>query len=98
MPGHELTMKATGLIIRIVGLIALHFICFTFISAALLPHPSEEFTAAEAGAVVTGVLAVSILNTILLSYITLRARYTRWKLVLAIFLILYGVMTLMPQI
>jgi hypothetical protein len=91
-------MKATGLIIRIVGLIALHFICFTFISAALLPHPSEEFTAAEAGAVVTGVLAVSILNTILLSYITLRARYTRWKLVLAIFLILYGVMTLMPQI
>jgi hypothetical protein len=91
-------MKATGFIIRIVALIAIHFICFTFISAAVLPHPSEEFTAAEAGTVVRGVLAVSVMNTIVLSYITLRSRYARWKLVLAIFVILYGVMTLMPQI
>jgi hypothetical protein len=91
-------MKAISIAIRVLGLIAIHFLCFTLISAALLAGPDEELNAAEAGSAVRGVLAVSVLNTLVLSYIILRSRYTRWSLVLAVFVILYGVMTVMPQI
>jgi len=91
-------MKAIILAVRVVGLSAIHFICFTFIAAVLLPLPPEAVTVAESAAAVRGVLAVSILNTIVLSYIILRSWYARWSLVLPIFVILYGTMTVMPQI
>lgn len=91
-------MKTILLVIRVVGLIAIHFICFTLISAALFPPPAKELTPAEAGAALTAMLAVSVLSTIVLAYIIIRSRYSRWHLFLAIFVVLYGVMTVMPQI
>jgi hypothetical protein len=91
-------MKTIILIIRVIGLIAIHFICFTLISAALFPSPPKELTAAEAGAALTAMLVVSVLSTIVLSYVIIRSRYARWHLFLAIFVVLYGVMTVMPQI
>lgn len=91
-------MKTILLVIRIVGLIAIHFICFSLISAALFPAPAKELTAAEARAALTALLAVSVLSTPVLAYVILRSRYARWHLFLAIFVVLYGVMTVMPQI
>src|SRR4029453_3030686 len=91
-------MKVVILALRIIGLVAIHFVSFAFISAVLLPQPAEELPAAEAGAALTGLLVVSGLNTIVLSYIIIRSPYPRWSLVLPIFVILYGVMTILPQI
>ncbi len=90
-------MKAGFLTLRLFVLIAIHFLCFIFIAAALLPRPADEPTV-NAGSAVIGVLVVSVLNTIVLSYIILRSRYARWNLVLPSFVILYGTMTVLPQI
>jgi hypothetical protein len=91
-------MNATVTItIRLVALTVLHFICFAAISAALLPSPSEQPSQLEAGAALTALLAVSLLNTLVLGYVILRSRWTGWKLVLTIFFVFYGVMTVMSQ-
>ena len=89
-------MKAVFLALRIVGLVAIHFLGFIFIAAALLPRPDEPTV--NASAAVVGVLLVSVLNTIVLSYIILRSTLPRWNLILPLFAILYGVMTVLPQI
>ncbi len=90
-------MKATLLIaFRLVALTALYFICFAAVSAALLPPlPGPP---APAGAALVALLAVSLLNTVVLAYVILRSRWAGWKLILVMFLVSYGVTTVMPQI
>jgi hypothetical protein len=92
-------MKAALIIaIRLVALTALYFICFAAVSAALLPPPPEPPAPAQAGATLAALLAVSFLNTAVLAYVILRSRWAGWKLILVIFFVLYGVVTVMPQI
>jgi hypothetical protein len=92
-------MKATVIIaIRLLALTVLYFICFAAVSAALLPAASEQPAQVQAGAALVALLAVSLLNTLVLGYVILRSRWAGWKLVLAIFFVFYGVMTVMPQI
>jgi hypothetical protein len=92
-------MKATVIIaIRLLGLTVFYFICFATVSAALLPVPSEPPSPAEAGATLFALLVVSLLNTLVLGYVILRSRWAGWKLVLAIFFVCYGAMTVIPQI
>jgi len=90
-------VKHILLALRILGLVAIHFLCFIFLAAAFLPRPADEPTV-NASATVVGVLLVSVLNTIVLSYIILRTTLPRWNLVLPLFVILYGIMTVLPQI
>src|SRR6267142_7034482 len=92
-------MKAKVILaIRLATLTVLYFLCFAFVSAALLRLPSEQPTPAEAGGALVALLAVSVLNTAVLAYLILRSRWAGWKLVLAIFLVFYGVTTVMSQI
>jgi hypothetical protein len=92
-------MKATVIIaIRLLALTVLYFICFAAVSAALLPAASEQPAPVQAGAALVALLAVSLLNTLVLGYVIIRSRWAGWKLVLAIFFVFYGVMTVMPQI
>jgi hypothetical protein len=92
-------MKATVIIaIRLLALTVLYFICFAAVSAALLPAASEQAAPVQAGAALVALLAVSLLNTLVLGYVVIRSRWAGWKLVLAIFFMFYGVMTVMPQI
>ena len=92
-------MKAAVIIaIRLLALTVLYFICFAAVSAALLPAASEQPAAVQAGAALAALLAVSLLNTLVLGYVIIRSRWAGWKLVLTIFFVFYGVMTVMPQI
>ena len=91
-------MKATLLALRLVGLILVHFVCFILLSALLLPRPSEEFSPADASAVIIGLLVFSVINTIVLSFIISRSWYGGWKLVLSVAVVFYGAMTVLPQI
>ena len=92
-------MKATLIIaIRLVALTVLYFICFAAVSAALLPTPSEQPAPAQAGNTLAALLAVSFLTTAVLSYVIIRSRQAGWRLILTIFLVLYGVTTVMPQV
>jgi hypothetical protein len=83
---------------RLVALTALYFICYAAVSAALLPPPPEMPAPAQAGATLAALLAVSFLNTVVLAYVIRRSRWAGWKLILVIFLVLYGVTTVMSQI
>jgi len=92
-------MKAKVILaIRLATLTVLYFLCFAFVSAALLRVPSKQPTPAEAGGALVALLAVSFLNTAVLAYVILRSRWAGWRLVLAIFVVFYGVTTVMSQI
>lgn len=84
--------------IRLVALTVLYFICFAAVSAALLPPLPEQGASIQAGETLAALLAVSLLNTLVLSYVIMRSRWTGWKLILAIFFVSYGVTTVMGQI
>src|SRR5688572_31897321 len=92
-------MKAAfKLAVRLVTLATLYFICFAAVSAALLPSISNQPDPAQDNATLAALLAVSFLNTAVLAYVILRSRWAGWKLILVIFFVLYGVVTVMPQI
>jgi hypothetical protein len=85
-------------VVRLAALTLLYLICFVAVSAALLPLPSEQSAPEQAGKVLAALLAVSFLNTVVLAHVILRSRWGGWKLILAIFFVFYGVMTVMSQI
>ena len=92
-------MKARFVVtIRVAILTVLYCLCFALVSAALLRVPAEQPTPSEAGSALVALIAVSFLNTAVLAYVILRSRWAGWKLVLAIFVVFYGVMTVMSQI
>ncbi|HEY2973643.1 MAG TPA: hypothetical protein VGJ48_14110 [Pyrinomonadaceae bacterium] len=92
-------MKAKLVVaIRLAILTVLYFLCFAFVSGALLRVASEQPTPTDAGGTLIALFAVSFLNTAVLAYLILRSRWAGWKLVLAIFVVFYGVMTVMSQI
>lgn len=92
-------MKAILIVaIRIIVLAVLYFLCFSMVSSALLTVPTEQLPSSEAGEALVALLIVSFLNTTVLAYLILRSRWAGWKLILTIFLVSYGVMTVMPQI
>ena len=85
--------------IRIAALAVIYFVCFAAVSGALLPlPPDEQHAPAQAGASLAALWAVSLLNTAVLAYVIIRSRLSGWRLVLTVFLILYGVTTVMPQV
>ena len=84
--------------IRVVAVTIVYFVCFVVVSGALLAPASEQPAPAEAGATLLALLLVSVINAAFWSYLILRSRWTSWKLILTVFLVFYGVSTVMPQI
>jgi len=82
--------------LRVVVLTFLLFLCYSIASVAVGLMDSAQ-TADGMGAMVT-LLVVCALQTVVLSYPIVRSRWTGWKLILAIFLVFYGVMTFLSQI
>ena len=84
--------------IRVVAVTILYFSTFAVVSGALLSNASGPNTPAEAGATLVALLVVSLINAAVWTYVILRSHWTGWKLILTVFLVFYGVSTLMPQI
>ena len=84
--------------IRVVAVTIVYFVCFVVVSGALLAPASEQPAPAEAGATLLALFLVSLINAAFWSYLILRSRWTSWKLILTVFLVFYGVSTVMPQI
>ena len=84
--------------IRLLAVTILYFISFAVVSGALLAHVAPQPAPEEAGAALLGLFVVSLLSAAVWSYVILRAGWTGWKLILTVFLVFYGVTTLMPQI
>src|SRR6185436_19546772 len=91
-------MKKTFITIaRILVLTVLYFICFVGVSGALISTTAESATSEQTNAAVA-LFVVSTINAILIAYVILRSHWSGWKLVLGVFVLLFGITTLMPQI
>ncbi len=91
--------KIAVLILKFIALTILYFVCFTIASALLFPSNSAPpASPGQASFTLAALVAVCSLNTMVLTYIILRSRWTSWRLILAIFFISYGTMTIMSQI
>ena len=84
--------------IRFLAVALVYLVCFVVVSGALLSTTTEQPTLADAGATLLALLAVSLVHAAVWTYIIRRSRWSGWKLVMTVFLVLYGVDTLMPQI
>jgi hypothetical protein len=84
--------------IRFLALAVVYLVCFVVVSGALLSTATDQPAADEAGVTLLALLVVSLINAAVWIYVIQRSRWSGWKLVLAVFLVLYGVSTLMPQI
>jgi len=84
-------------VVKLILLVVLYFICFAAVSAALFQLPAEQPTPSEANPALA-LFVVSCLNTVLLTYVIVRSRWAGWKLIGAIFLMFFGIWTVMPQI
>ena len=89
-------MKSISLVLRVVALTFVLFVWFSIASGiamrGIAPPP------ADAGSAAMWLVVVCILETIVVSYLILRSRWAGWRLILAIFVVFYGVTTFMGQI
>ena len=94
-------MKVTTIVVLVLKLIALtilYFICFAIASAIAFPASAAASTETQQDHTLLLLLAVSFLNTIVLTFLILRSRWAGLRLVLVIFLVSFGVITVMSQI
>ena len=87
-----------ALALKILALTVLMFALFA-LAAGVVEQPGGAGQSAEEQAQAAQMLwVVCLLNTSVLAYIILRSRWPGWRLMAAIFLVFYGVMTFMGQI
>lgn len=89
---------AVSTAIRFLAVALVYFICFSVVSGALLSNPQNQPSPAEAATALAALLAVSVINAAVWTWVVIRSRWSGWKLILTIFLVFYGVGTFMPQI
>lgn len=89
--------SAVVIILKFIALTVVMFICFVVAGSVAGPVADPQ-TPEQAGSAATALLAVCLLNTLVLTYIILRSRWTGVRLMVAIFFVLYGVTTIMSQI
>ncbi len=83
-------------VLRVIALTIALFVCFAVAGGVVGPQEvaSTGGQAAAAGAL----LAVCCLDTLVLTHIIMRSRWTGWRLVAAVFFVFYGTTTFMSQI
>ena len=84
--------------IRFLAVAVLYFGCFAVVSGALLATAAGPPERADANAALIALLAGSLLNAAVWTYVILRSNWTGWKLILAVVFVFFGVNTVMPQI
>jgi hypothetical protein len=83
--------------LRVAGLTVSYFVCFAAVSAALLPA-SREQPASDAASAAGALLAMCALNSAVLAYVVRCSRWSGWRLAAAMYVVIFGVVTVMPQI
>lgn len=85
-------------VVRLLALVVVYLVCFVVVSGALLSTTTDRPSPDEAGATLLALLVVSLINAAVWTYVIQRSHWSGWRLILAVFFVLYGVSTLMPQI
>ena len=84
--------------VRLLALTVVYLVCFVVVSGALLSTTMDQPSPDEAARTLLALLVVSLINAAVWTYVIRPSRWSGWKLILAVFFVLYGVSTLMPQI
>ena len=84
--------------IRFLAVAVVYFVVFVVVSGALLSTTGEQPAPAEAAATLLALFVVSLITAAVWTYIILRSRWTGWKLIVTVFLVFFGVSTVMSQI
>ncbi len=91
-------MKTTlALALRVIVLTIVMLICFAA-AASVVMQPDTAQTPEQASAAAQALAVVCLLNTLVLTYVILRSRWRGWRLMTTIFVVIYGVTTVMTQI
>ena len=84
--------------IRVVAVTIVYFVCFAVVLGALLAPATQQNEPADARATLLALVLVSLINAAVWTYVIVRSRWAGWKLIVTVFLVFYGVSTVMPQI
>jgi len=84
--------------LRVAALGVLYFACFAAVAAALLPPAPGVPPASDPVTAAWALLVMTVSNSAVIAYVVRRSRWSGWTLVAALWLVLYGVTTVMPQI
>lgn len=88
-------MKPISVVLRVIALTFVLLVWFSIASGiamrGIAPPPDA------AGSAIIALVAVCFLETLVVSYLILRSRWSGWRLILAIFFVFYGVTTFMGQ-
>jgi hypothetical protein len=87
---------ALSIVLRVIALTIILFICFGVGAGVTGLQGSSE--PGQAGAATLALVAVCLLDTVVLTYIIRRSRWSGWRLMATVFLVYYGVTTFMSQI
>ncbi len=88
-------MSAISIALRVIALTFVLFASYGIGSGAAMRGITQP---AAGGSAAISLVVVCVLQTIVLSYLIIRSRWSGWRLMLAILFIFYGVATFMPQI
>ena len=87
-------MKTVALAVpRVIALTIILFICFA-VAGGIVGQPRDS---SEPAATALTLLAVCFLEVAVLTYLIIRSRWTGWRLAAAVFVVFYGVTTIMSQ-
>jgi hypothetical protein len=91
-------MKTAAFVVpRVVALTIILFICFA-VAGGVVGLQGDAGASESAGATALTLLAVCFLNTVVVTHLILRSRWTGWRLMAVVCVVFYGVMTFMAQI
>lgn len=86
------------IVLRVAALTVLYFVCFAAIAAAVLPPAPGVQPASDPVSAACALLVMTASNSVVIAYVVRRSRWSGWTLAAALWLVLYGVTTVMPQI
>lgn len=89
-------MRPVSLVLRIIALTFILFVWFGIGSGIAMRGITQPADAGASAAL--PLVVVCVLETLILSYLILRSRWSGWRLILAIFVVFYGVGTFVGQI
>lgn len=84
--------------LRVAALAVVYFVCFAAVAAMLLPPAPGVQPASDPVTAACALLVMTAANSVVIAYVVRRSRWSGWTLAAALWLVLYGVTTVMPQI
>jgi hypothetical protein len=85
--------------LRLLAVTLVHFITFAVVAAALIGQPeANQPPPQDAGRALLALLVVSLANSAVLSFLILGSKWAGWRLAVTLFVVFFGVMTVMSQI